>query len=156
MSNNPLWDYSIATYRQEGVAPACLVLQDTFGLDVNMLFYAAWLAQSGLRLSRDHLTGMEALITDWRSDMVKPLRALRIRCRETPYAESIRDEIKRLELRAERQQQDMMYDYYGKFSGLSWAVQPLRENLAVVASYSGGEGEGLSVAIERLASLCSR
>ena len=28
MSINPLWDYSIATYSLEGVAPACLALQD--------------------------------------------------------------------------------------------------------------------------------
>ena len=37
MSNNPIWDYSVATYSLQGVAPACLALQETFGLDVNLL-----------------------------------------------------------------------------------------------------------------------
>ena len=153
MSNNPLWDYSIATYSLEGVAPACLALQDMFGLDVNVLFYAAWLAQLEQRLSHDHLTGVETLIADWRHDMVKPLRAMRQRWRQTPYTAGIGDEIKSLELRAERQQQDTMYTYYQESAGLSWAARPLRENLALVASFSGQEGEGRFAALERLALL---
>jgi uncharacterized protein (TIGR02444 family) len=155
MSNNPLWDYSIATYDLEGVASACLALQDTFGLDVNLLFYAAWLAQREQRLSHDHLMGVEALIADWRHDMVKPLRVLRQRWRETPCAASVRDEIKSLELRAERQQQDTMYAYYQESAGLSWAAQPLRENLMLVASFSGQEGDGRFAAIDRLVLLFS-
>jgi uncharacterized protein (TIGR02444 family) len=151
MSNNPLWDYSIATYDLEGVAPACLRLQDTFGLDVNLLFYAAWLAQLERRLSHHHLTALEALIADWRDDMVKPLRALRQRWRQVPYAADIRDEIKSLELRAEQQQLDTMYAYYQESAGLSWAARPLRENLALVASFSGPEDEHRFAALERLA-----
>jgi len=156
MSNNPLWDYSIATYGLQGMAPACLALQDMFGLDVNVLFYAAWLAQREQRLSHDHLIGADALIADWRHDMVKPLRAMRQRWRQTPYTAGIRDEIKSLELRAERHQQDMMYAYYQESAGLSWAARPLRENLALVASFSGQEGEGRFAAIERLALLFPR
>ena len=153
MSINPLWDYSIATYSLEGVAPACLALQDMFGLDVNVLFYAAWLAQLEQRLSHDHLAGVEALIADWRHDMVKPLRALRQRWRQVPNAVDICDEIKSLELRAERQQQDTMYAYYQGSAGLPWAARPLRENLALVASFSGQEDESRFAAIERLALL---
>ncbi|MDG2047180.1 MAG: TIGR02444 family protein [Halioglobus sp.] len=155
MSNNPLWDYSIATYSLEGVAPACLALQDNFGLDVNVLFYASWLAQLERLLSHDHLAGMEALITDWRSDRVKPLRALRIRWRQTPQAGSLRDQIKSLELRAERQQQNMMYSYCKRSAELPWAERPLRENLALVASFAGPDCEGRSAAIEHLARLFS-
>ena len=156
MSNNPLWDYSIATYSLAGVAPACLALQDTFGLDVNVLLYASWLAQGERRLSYDHLTGMEAVITDWRSDTVKPLRALRIRWRQTPHTSGLREELKSLELRAERQQQDMMYTYCQRSAELPWAARPLRDNLALVASFAGSEGEGRSAAIEHLAGVFSR
>jgi hypothetical protein len=99
--------------------------------------------------------GVEALIADWRHDMVKPLRVLRQRWRETPCAASVRDEIKSLELRAERQQQDTMYAYYQESAGLSWAAQPLRENLMLVASFSGQEGDGRFAAIDRLVLLFS-
>ena len=81
------------------------------------------------------------------------LRAMRQRWRQTPYTAGIGDEIKSLELRAERQQQDTMYAYYQESAGLSWAARPLRENLALVASFSGQEGEGRFAALERLALL---
>ena len=42
------------------------MLQDTFGLDVNLLLYAAWLAHMDRRLSGEHLAGLEAEIVDWR------------------------------------------------------------------------------------------
>ena len=91
---------------------------------MNLLLYAAWLAQREQRLSHEHLAGVEALIADWRDDMVKPLRALRQRWRQIPDAAAMRDEIKSLELRAERQQQDTMYAYYQGSAGLSWAAEP--------------------------------
>ena len=155
MSNNPIWDYSVATYGLEGVAPACLALQETFGLDVNLLLYAAWLAQREQRLSHQHLVDVETLIGDWREDMIKPLRALRQQWRQMSDATVLRDEIKSLELRAEQQQHDMMYAHYQRSAGLSWAADPLRQNLALVASYSGSEKDGRSAAIGRLARLIS-
>ncbi len=75
--SNPFWDYSLATYSLDGVASTCLALQDTIGLDVNLLLYAAWLARMDQRLSGEHLAGVEAEIVDWRERVIKPLRALR-------------------------------------------------------------------------------
>ena len=149
--SNPFWDYSIAVYSLDGVASACLVLQDRFGLDVNLLLYAAWLAQQEQRLSHDHLAGAEALISEWREDMIKPLRALRQRWRQLTDVAVMRDEIKSLELRAERHQQDVMYAYYQRSAGLSFAPGSLRENLTLVASVLGSENEARFVAITRLA-----
>jgi hypothetical protein len=45
--NNPFWEYSLSHYVREGVADACLALQDGHGLDVNMLLYGAWLGSMG-------------------------------------------------------------------------------------------------------------
>lgn len=155
MSNNPIWDYSVATYSLQGVAPACLALQETFGLDVNLLLYAAWLAQREQRLSHQHLADVETLIADWREDMIKPLRALRQRWRQISDAAAMRDDIKSLELRAEERQQDTMYAYYQGSTGLSWAADPLGQNLALVASHAGPEKDGRSAAIGRLTRLIS-
>ena len=37
-----LWDFSVRTYRKDGVADACLSLQNDHGADVNMLLYCCW------------------------------------------------------------------------------------------------------------------
>jgi uncharacterized protein (TIGR02444 family) len=148
--SNPFWDYSVATYRLEGVAPACLALQDTFDLDVNVLLYAAWLAHRGHRLTEDHLSEVESLTFDWRENMVKPLRGLRQYWRECPRAANIREAIKAVELRAEQQQQDELYALYQRSAELPHTAQCLRENLVLVASFDGLEREGRAAAIECL------
>jgi len=37
------WDFSVRTYRTEGVPAAGLSLQNDYGADVNMLLYCAWI-----------------------------------------------------------------------------------------------------------------
>ena len=149
--SNPFWDYSIAVYSRQGVAPACLALQDSFDLDVNLLLYAAWLAHLGQRLDQDHLSAVEALVADWRDNMVRPLRRVRQHWRESPQAVELREGIKSLELRAEQQQQDAMYGFHQGAAALSDSPQSLRENLVLVAALSGEKSATKAAAIERLA-----
>ena len=105
--SNPLWEFSLATYRAEGVAGTCIGLQDTFGLDVNLLLYAAWLAHLNLGLDARHLQELDALVVDWRDQVVRPLRTLRRQLRGYEAAAAVREELKAVELRAEREQQEM-------------------------------------------------
>lgn len=154
--SNPLWDYSLATYRLEEVAQSCLALQDNFGMDVNLLLYAAWLAHMERCLSGVHLTGLDALIADWRDDMVKPLRVLRRQLQGLPLSEDSRSKVKVLELSAEQQQQDMMYAFYQRAAPLPRSPRPLPENLAIVARFSSQEHEGWADPIGRLGTILSR
>lgn len=151
--SNPLWDYSLATYRLDEVAQRCLALQDNFGMDVNLLLYAAWLAHIERCLSGAHLTELDALVADWRDNVIKPLRVLRRQLHELPRAVDIRNEIKVLELRAEQQQQDMMYAFYQRAVPLPRNPQPLPENLAMVARFSSPEHKGWVEPIERLGTI---
>ena len=153
--SNPLWDYSVATYRLDEVAQLCLGLQDDFGVDVNLLMYAGWLAHMERRLSGAHLTELEALIVDWREGVVKPLRLLRRQLHGRAPAEGIRTEIKILELRAEQQQQDMMYAFYQRAVPLQREPEPLSENLAIVARSSSPEQGGWAVPLARLGTILS-
>jgi uncharacterized protein (TIGR02444 family) len=151
--NNPLWDYSLATYRLDEVAQCCLTLQDGFGVDVNLLLYAAWLAHLERRLSSAHLTELDALVADWREDVVKPVRALRRQLTGNTRAQGIRDEIKVLELRAEQAQQDMMYGFYQRAATLPRGFQPLPANLALVAHYASPKDEGWAESVGRLGAI---
>jgi uncharacterized protein (TIGR02444 family) len=151
--SNPLWDYSLATYRLDEVAQSCLALQDSFGVDVNLLLYAAWLAHMERRLSGAHLTELDALIADWRENVVTPLRALRRQLHGLPRAVNIRNEIKVLELDAEQQQQDMMYAFYQEAAPLPRSPGPLTGNLALVARFSSPESEAWAELIEILGTI---
>lgn len=151
--DNLFWDYSLARYETDGVAAACLLLQDEYGLDVNLLLYAAWLAHIGRRLDEVHLEALDALVADWRENVVGPLRALRRRLREYPAAAEVRDEIKSLELRAERQQQDLMFDYHQRAPALPVDEGALPANLASVAGANHRRDSSLQAAVSALAAL---
>ena len=100
-----LWRFSMAFYACAGVAEALIKLQDRAGFDVNLMLFALWFGLSG----RNRFTGAELAAADRaagpiRGDLVEPLRALRRRLRSNPDADiqRLREEIKRLELAAER------------------------------------------------------
>jgi hypothetical protein len=99
------------------------------------------------------LIEVEGLIADWRENVVQPLRALRRQLREYPGAAGIYKEIKALELRAEQQQQDMMYAFFQRTDGLPPAHRPLQENMALVAHFTSPDDKAWAGAIEHLAIL---
>lgn len=152
---NPFWEYSLARYEAHGVSSACLRLQDEFAMDVNLLLYAGWLAQEEQQLSEPHFGELDALIADWRVSVVSPLRDLRKRLRGFPAATGIREEIKSLELRAERQQQDLMYGYHQRASALPKVKGSLVSNLTLVARHSHPRDGEWQAAIHHLVGLLS-
>jgi uncharacterized protein (TIGR02444 family) len=102
------WAFSLDVYARPGVAAACLRLQDELELDVNLLLLCCWLARSGRgRLSEDDLAAAEARAAPWRREIVAPLRAVRraLKTMVDAASASLYTEIKRLELRAEREEQ---------------------------------------------------
>ena len=99
------WRFSLAVYAQPGVAPACLVLQDEFGRDVNLALYCCWLGASGRgRLSRPALDAADRDIAPWRHQVVEHFRAARRAIKDAGAAgsESLYTKAKAIELEAER------------------------------------------------------
>ncbi len=99
---NPFWQWSLVFYAQPGVAPLCLELQDTHGLDVNLVLFCCWLGEP-----LDSLAEAEALVADWRREVVQPLRAVRrwLKGRD----EALRAQVATQELAAEQRQQATLY-----------------------------------------------
>lgn len=136
--NNPFWDYSLVHYAREGVSAACLTLQDEHDIDVNVLLYAAWLASMQQNLNAEHLNGLQECIKPWREQVVRPLRDLRRLWRDVQPAQDLREQLKTLELQAERDQQDQMLAYYRAAPALPAAGASLAHNLNMVAECYGG------------------
>lgn len=114
---NPFWDFSVKVYGQDGVAPACLRLQDRSGTDVNVLMYCCWVAHDrGVRFDVASLGRILEIATPWKADVVEPLRHIRRTLKSATHSgfdpddqERLRSEIKRIELRSERLQQDALF-----------------------------------------------
>lgn len=119
---SPFWTFSLKIYRIEGVPPACLTLQDLHGVDVNVMLYGLWLASQGRALSRADMRSIVDAMEVWKRQVVVPLRGVR-RLLKDPVAASgkagpafaeagvlaLRDQIKKIELEAERLQQEALY-----------------------------------------------
>ena len=114
-SVSPFWRFSLQFYRMPGVADACIALQDEAGVDVNLLLFLLWNASLGRQLSRADVEDVERQVAEWREGVVIPLRELRRHLKFPPSlihkdaAEAYRTRIKRVELEAERLQQEALF-----------------------------------------------
>ena len=113
---SPFWLFSLAFYREEGVADACIVLQEQSSVDVNLLLYLLWRARSCRAFASSDVQSIEKKIAPWRTTTVVPLRMVRRAMKDlrpdlvdSGTAESFRNRIKAVELEAERLQQEAMY-----------------------------------------------
>jgi uncharacterized protein (TIGR02444 family) len=71
------WRYSLRLYRAEGVADACLALQDRSGADVNVLLFCCWTGSRGQALSVREIRAALATVRRWQREVVLPLREAR-------------------------------------------------------------------------------
>jgi uncharacterized protein (TIGR02444 family) len=130
------------------VGGACLDLQDRHGLDVNLVLLCCWLGSSGRgRLSGADLAAAESAVATWRRAVVEPLRAVRRALKTMPVAgaPTLRQEVQRLELVAEREAQSLLV------AGLKPPLAmpggaPLADAAANLALYLAAEGRDAALA----------
>ena len=110
--SHPFWDYSLQLYRLPGVEHSCLVLQDEFDLDVNIVLFCIWSGAEGPgKLSAAEITECVARGGRWQRDVVQRLRYIRRTLKQdelgaTPeLIEIFRPRTQKLELAAEHVQQ---------------------------------------------------
>jgi len=115
-SGNPFWDFSLAVYGKPGVADACLRLQDEAGVDVNLLLFFCWLGATRTEaLGEAEIRDIAARTAGWRDHVVRPLRDVRRWMKDRDAGipacpvETLRSQVKRIELESERLQQDMLF-----------------------------------------------
>ena len=137
--DNPFWRFSLAVYAAPGVADECLALQDTRGVDVNVLLFCAWLGSRRVVLTQEHLVVIESAVRPWRERVVQPLRGLRrdIKVRPDAAHESIaalRKDVAALELRAEQIEQAMLHEMAHAMepAGTASAESAIRHNILLL------------------------
>lgn len=107
-SDNPCWDFALLVYRRDGVGDACLALQESHGVDVNVLLFCCWLGESGRgALSAKEMAQALALVDPWHQAVVRRLRAVRTGLKggfgdiDVEFSDPLRGQIMASELDAE-------------------------------------------------------
>lgn len=127
--DNALWRFVLAFYARDGVSAACIALQDELGVDVDILLLAIFAqVERGIALGADDLAAVDALVHAWRTEILQPLRRVRIALKSgpppapSPATEALRNRIKAAELEAEQIEIALLADWLGR--------QPARTSLA--------------------------
>ena len=148
---SPFWTFSLSFYRMDGVAPACIEVQDKAGVDVNILLFVLFLASRGRALQTADVADIDTALKGWRDDVVIPLRAVR-RVLRTPektvdpaQVAALRERIKAVELEAERLQQEALYALRPP-EAWGAAQTPALAGAANVAAYAAWLGADLPAA----------
>ena len=108
MPNKPqkFWNFSLALYDAQGVAAACLELQEAYQLDVNLILFCFWHGSAYGKIDQELLQNVLELSIEWRCGVVQPLRSARAWMKLNPNPskqfDSLRERIKADELMAEK------------------------------------------------------
>lgn len=111
------WDFSVRTYRTDGVADACLSLQNDYAADVNMLLYCCWLGACQGKFDQALFDRSNGFSSRWADEVVKPLRSARTWMKHagcqaesmpTEACMNLREDIKSVEFAAEKMQQHVL------------------------------------------------
>ncbi|HEY6981571.1 TIGR02444 family protein [Reyranella sp.] len=87
---HPFWNFSLELYGGEGVAEACLDLQERRGCDVNVLLFCCWLGASGRpTLTAERLRTILKVSDVWQAEIVRPLREVRKLLKDRSWASAL-------------------------------------------------------------------
>jgi uncharacterized protein (TIGR02444 family) len=153
MSEQPsqFWTFSLTVYREPAVQQECLLLQDRYGIDVNVLLFCAYVgAVHGAALPAQDLRDVSGAVAEWHDKIVRGLREVRrvlkpITSEPTPIAApagAMRETVKAMELEAERIEQ-MTLELFCAAHIAGWPqAEPaaaIADNIAALFSFAVGE-----------------
>lgn len=111
------WDFSVRTYRSDGVPEACLSLQDDYAVDVNMLLYCCWCGERVGPFDDALFDAAVEFSESWFENVVVKLRDARRwmkhdGCHTAPIEQKsclqLREKIKQVEFAAEKIQEEAL------------------------------------------------
>ena len=111
------WNFSCELYAHERVADACLELQNSYGIDVNLLLFCYWHGRYHGEFPATTLKQAQEYSATWKQEIVQPLRNVRqwMKAHASEHAqvdqsqyETLRARVKFDELAAEKYQQEAL------------------------------------------------
>ncbi|MTI08236.1 TIGR02444 family protein [Curvivirga aplysinae] len=132
---NPLWEFSLKAYGKDQLAQNCLILQDEYALDVNLILLFVWTGLSGAKLTDESTETLIRHAKAWCETTIEPLRTIRrtlkndIGAVTQMMSADFREDIKAIELAAEKIQQDMLMNVLVKLTAVN-ALEGDRKSVA--------------------------
>ena len=107
--DHPFWAFSVRVYQASGLQRSLLRAQHDCGADINFILLALYAAQERLKLDQDKVLQVWDQSQTLREDGIYSVRKLRLCWQATAELRHQRDELLSLELKLERQLQDLLY-----------------------------------------------
>src|SRR5262249_8180396 len=111
-SSEQFWQFSVGVYARAGVAESCLLLQDGFGLDVNLMLCCCGIGHTRGGVKTADLERALEFSRQWREHVVQPLRNVRRWLKNAPAGaacvggeparQGLREQVKSIELQSEQ------------------------------------------------------
>jgi uncharacterized protein (TIGR02444 family) len=114
-----LWDWTLRAYGQAGAPEACLVLQDTYSQNTSLLLWAVWAEAADSAL----LANAADVARRWEALALAPIREVRRALKpafdgvDDSEREALREDVKAVELRAERVLMESLEAMTGRHGG---------------------------------------
>lgn len=140
-----IWDFVLGYYRQQGVSEAAIALQDSAGVDVNMILFLMWMAAGKRMLGAADVKTVSETSRPWQHQVVVPIRGVRRLLKENAplvegeAAQAYRKKVQALELEGEQLQLNAMAALSAKLKPgtAASAGQAAAENIAAFAGVAG-------------------
>ena len=72
------WQFSLVYYQHSNSSEILLGLQNKYALDINLTLFALWVGWiESTALLKEHFQILDSSITNWRDDIIQPLRKIR-------------------------------------------------------------------------------
>lgn len=121
--------FAEAVYAQDRAREICLQWQDSHGADVNLLLFACWFGLTRGEIPGELMEQAVSLSAGWQERITGPLRQCRrdmkhwhpggTRMPRSPDYEALREQIKAVELAAEREQEKSLQALCGPWENRS-------------------------------------
>ncbi len=140
LHDNEFWRFSLAVYKPADVAAECLALQESLGLDVNLLLFCAWFGSRAIVLSPGDIEAASRVVAAWHASVVRPLRGVRrhIKSQYGDGFEDLRSRVKDSELAAEQTEQAMLFAYAQGIHGSPGGADAVARNVNAYISMMPG------------------
>ncbi|MBL6596604.1 MAG: TIGR02444 family protein [Candidatus Puniceispirillum sp.] len=114
MTITTLWSFASTVYQRDGVAAACLGLQEDAHVDVPLMLCVAYACLQNKHIGNNAFVNLQSLARPWQTEIVQSLRRIRTRLKTGPHpapneiTDELRNKVKAAELAAEKIQIEMM------------------------------------------------
>ena len=137
-TENPFWQFTIKLWQHIEIRQILLELQDSRGLNINLLLLMLWLAKHNILVSEEQLLLLRAITEPLDDEILQPLRQLRKALKTFPgIPDELYQSAQHLELALEKQHIHDLYLASQQFLPTENATSIPICNLSLYASESG-------------------